>query len=277
MKDEVQEIVLNVGGAKVQITSSNTKILHALQERYILFLASGSMSGKPFSIHIQEPVETNPLPPENKIPVFSANSLKFSPPGWEGVIYPDKRTGWVRPASRYIIEELDYFLRVVIAVEAYETGGLLIHAAGIVRDGRAFVFLGPSGVGKTTVSRLSRQDIILNDDMILLMPDGERWIAHPTPFWNPTQVKPNAQASAPLFVFLRLKQDTKTFVEDTSPGYALGELIACIPVIASDPDRSRSIIARCGDILSCIPFQDLHFQKDDTFWKVIENVLKGRD
>ena len=45
-------------------------------------------------------------------------------------------------------------------------GGFLVHAASAVRNGRAFVFAGVSGHGKTTLARLAPPDVTLLTDEI---------------------------------------------------------------------------------------------------------------
>ena len=55
-------------------------------------------------------------------------------------------------------------------------GGLLVHAAGVVVDGRAFLLTGPSGAGKTTWARACAAAglPVLSDDVVLLHADLER-------------------------------------------------------------------------------------------------------
>ena len=71
---------------------------------------------------------------------------------------------------RAAFEEVEYFLRVIYALLVFQAGGLLFHAAGIVRDGQCYLFFGHSGSGKTTVARLSSTDLVLNDDLVVLIP-----------------------------------------------------------------------------------------------------------
>ncbi|MEW5720507.1 MAG: hypothetical protein AB1817_17925, partial [Chloroflexota bacterium] len=54
------------------------------------------------------------------------------------------------------------FLRVLYAWRCLEDGALLVHASGIIRNGRGYAFFGPSGSGKTTTTRLSPRDTILS-------------------------------------------------------------------------------------------------------------------
>jgi hypothetical protein len=77
---------------------------------------------------------------------------------------------------------IENFLRVVFAHVALEKGALLLHGAGVVRGGSAYVFFGPSGSGKTTVTSLSKGDRILSDDLVMIVPEGRGFAACSVPF-----------------------------------------------------------------------------------------------
>jgi ABC-type molybdenum transport system ATPase subunit/photorepair protein PhrA len=77
---------------------------------------------------------------------------------------PETRRGWVRQtANPYSI---DGVLRILHSLILARQGGFLVHAASAVRNGRAFVFAGVSGTGKTTLARLAPPDVTLLTDEI---------------------------------------------------------------------------------------------------------------
>src|SRR5208337_2301614 len=77
---------------------------------------------------------------------------------------PQCRRGWVRQsANPYAI---DGVLRILHSLILAREGGFLVHAASAVRNGRAFLFCGVSGAGKTTISRLAPPDVVLLTDEI---------------------------------------------------------------------------------------------------------------
>ena len=59
---------------------------------------------------------------------------------------------------------------------------VLIHAGGVIRRNRALVFLASDGGGKSTVVRQLVSGFVLNDDQLIFRRDGERIMAHSTPF-----------------------------------------------------------------------------------------------
>ncbi|MGE0452510.1 MAG: hypothetical protein AB7O37_05060 [Vicinamibacteria bacterium] len=65
-------------------------------------------------------------------------------------------------------------------------GGLMMHACGLVQDGRALLFAGISGAGKSTTARLWHRlrpgTPILSDDRVMLRPRGGGFRAYGTPW-----------------------------------------------------------------------------------------------
>lgn len=65
-------------------------------------------------------------------------------------------------------------------------GGGILHAAGIVLEGRAFVLIGAEGAGKTTFARLAAEGgvPVLSDDQVLVVTNGGRCEAVAAPIRN---------------------------------------------------------------------------------------------
>ncbi len=77
---------------------------------------------------------------------------------------PRQKRGWLRQCENpYAIDGL---LRILHSLMLASTGGFLVHAASAVRNGRAYVFAGVSGTGKTTLARLAPPDVTLLTDEI---------------------------------------------------------------------------------------------------------------
>jgi hypothetical protein len=60
--------------------------------------------------------------------------------------------------------------------------GLLLHGSAVQKEGRGILFLGPSGAGKTTVTRLCQPDICFSDDGVIIRKEGARVFAYRSPF-----------------------------------------------------------------------------------------------
>jgi len=60
--------------------------------------------------------------------------------------------------------------------------GVLVHAAGVVRGGKAAVFLAPDEGGKSTLTKTLDHGLVLNDDHLILRHENRHIFAHATPF-----------------------------------------------------------------------------------------------
>jgi hypothetical protein len=83
---------------------------------------------------------------------------------------PETKRGWVRTSVNPY--SIDGVLRILHSLVLAREGGLLVHGASAVRNGRAFVFAGVSGTGKTTISRLAPADVTLLTDEISYIRDS---------------------------------------------------------------------------------------------------------
>ncbi len=113
---------------------------------------------------------------------------------------------------------------------------------------------------------------MLNDDLVFLQPGPSGWTVYSSPFFNPTQVAPQENRHGPLTAMFHLVQDQVVYLEKTSPGQALAEIVANVPVISTNVQQTFELLSRCQTLLADIPSFRLHFRKDDSFWELIEKI-----
>lgn len=262
-------MTIAIADIPVKLNGANRSFSGQLIERYKSF-----SSDKPaeFSVNITPiavPVSVNFMTEVAFRYEPSGRKIKFAMPGFYGNIDLLEKSAELFTSEIRIVETTDYLLRIVFAILIFNNGGILFHGAGIIRNGLAYVFFGHSGAGKSTVARLSPNDIVINDDLVALMPAGNAWAVYATPFWNPTQVRP-ISASAPLAGLYRLVQDKRVDLLPIESGRALAELISNIPVIPDNPFLNAELFVRGKQILDKIPIYQLHFLPNDSFWQVVE-------
>lgn len=118
--------------------------------------------------------------------------------------------------ERYV----DAVVRYVLSRQLLDRGGLLLHASAVVREGTAWVFAGPSGVGKTTISqRLPGR--VLGDEAIALTCEDGTLVCHATPYW---QALPD---SAPVAGLLFPEQGATNEWIELSRARSLAKLMSC--------------------------------------------------
>ena len=264
--------------------------MHAtLRSAYRAFAADAASAPHTLTVH----VDYTPGPAPADWPfTFDRGVLHFAAPHYTGAIDVRGIDAHLKVTAPHPFEPIDYFVRAALALLAFEAGGLLFHAAGLARRGSGYAFFGYSGSGKTTVARVSTDAVILNDDLVVLLPqashpaarqasrpygetgartrEADRWLMVATPFSNPTQAMPAGPQSVPLAALYRLVQDRRVFVEPIDPAVAIAEVIASSPVVNADPDRALALLARAEHLVTTVPVQRLHFLPDSSFWAVVQ-------
>ena len=114
----------------------------------------------------------------------------------------------VRWDDRFARTALCSMLRIVFAQAILPHGGLSMHSSVVVNEGQAFMFMGKSGTGKSTHSRLWLNHIegswLLNDDNPIVRVIGDEVVVYGSPWSGKTQCYRNE--SAPVAGIVRLKQ-----------------------------------------------------------------------
>ena len=114
----------------------------------------------------------------------------------------------VRWDDRFARTALCSMLRIVFAQAILPHGGLSMHSSVVVNEGQAFMFMGKSGTGKSTHSRLWLTHIegswLLNDDNPIVRVTGGDVVVYGSPWSGKTQCYRNE--SAPVVGIVRLKQ-----------------------------------------------------------------------
>jgi hypothetical protein len=263
---------LGIANFTLKVKCNHEKLVENLAARYAAF-PPGNINHFTAQIHWVGVKRTSSLLDTNTY--FHNGILNFSAPGYQGYINEKDGIGYLRLSSAYPIEDIDYFLRVALALVAHNADNVLMHTAGIIRNGQAYLFFGHSGSGKTTICRSSQitssldEYTILNDDLILLQPHGKMWLAYGTPFWNPTQIEPSNK-NAPIAGMYYLIQDKRVFTQNLSKSMAIAALLSNIPVIPQDTVRSIHMLNLLNQIQNSVPVYELHFLPDNSFWNVIQ-------
>jgi hypothetical protein len=92
-------------------------------------------------------------------------------------------------------------------------GGLVVHACGVAADGRALLFCGRSGAGKTTTARLFRryhpESQVLSDDRVVLRRRGAGWQVFGTPWHGSGRFASPGSSRLAAVVFLEQARSTR--------------------------------------------------------------------
>lgn len=263
-------LTIDIGGFIVSIETKDGSIRKRISERYQEFLCTDNTPQLTIFVNVQpNALYIEPVPGPWVIDVdYKDNRLTYQSYLERGEVDFVSGLGHLDMAPEANIEN---FLRAIFAWLCLTNGGLLLHAAGVIRNGLGYVFFGPSGAGKTTTSRLAaRSADIVSDDLVIIRLNNGSGTLHGVPFRGQLSEAPRANQSAPLKAMFRLRQDTAHFVEPLSHIKAVADLVASSPFVVSDLSLANRLVEVCDVMAKTLPVMQLHFKRDDGFWKVID-------
>ena len=162
---------------------------------------------------------------------------------------------------------LDSVLRVLLTRLLLRAPGFLLHAATVVQDGKAYVFMGRSGAGKSTVASLSPQGSVLTDEISLLRRIEGTWYAHGTPFWGEFRAA-GQNRRVPLERVYALAQAVSNRTERLAARPALAGLLGNTLFFSGGREERELLLRAQMSLVESVPVQRLEFRRDETFWEV---------
>ena len=135
-----------------------------------------------------------------------------------------------------------------------------LHASAAVIDGEAYLFMGHSGAGKTTISGIAEQEgaTILSDDRTILGVRDGRPIAWGTP-WHGTGRKSSSRTAPVAGIFL-LRQAAVEEAERLDPGRAFKEMFVRLIHQRLTPRESFGALETLQALASAAPMWELAFR-----------------
>lgn len=272
-------LILDIGGWSYRFAGMDPSLRTQLEERYRAFLEETPGQGA-FSIGVLDGAVEHFVPPERE----SRDGPHPLSLGWEGAallvrsfgfaawIDLEKETGEMALARReyerwhWGVENL---LRVTTAWRAAAEGGVLLHAAGILRDGLAYLFMGASGSGKSTLARTSREGKVLSDDLILIRKGREGYRAVGTPFRGTYAGGSPIRGEFPIAGIYRIFPSGENRVEACPPAHAVADLLAAAPFVVDQVAHDPGILERLRSLANRHPPAYLHFTREGDFWDLL--------
>jgi hypothetical protein len=263
---DVDSVTIGIGGVTARVCARDQSFVRMLERRYAGFTASTEDADYEFDVDLIQPG-----------PVASTESdLRVRRRGrvWEldrGDFHaewdPDSRRGRIRQTANPY--SLDSVLRIVHTLALGENDGFLLHAASAIRGGRAFLFAGVSGSGKTTMMRLAPADVtVLTDEISYVRHSGGKYWAHGTPFAGEL-ARLGENVTAPLAGVYLLAHGLEHRVDEMPTSEGLRAVMRSVLFFAEDPALvERVFLAACA-FVDRLPVRRLTFLADTGAWGLI--------
>lgn len=255
-----------IGGVTVRVRSDSEAFLSILDERYTGFMVQGATPDYSFDVELTPPREGSP---DDDVRVWRSE-------GWWHLQRGDFRAEWDPAARQGLIRQsanpysIDTVLRIVHTLVLAREGGFLIHAASAVRSGKAFIFTGVSGAGKTTLSRLAPPDAhVLTDEISYVRKEGDRYVAYGTPFAGEL-ARAGENLRAPLEAIYLLRQGPENRISDVDKAEAARTLLRNLLFFAEDPQLVQTVFLAALDLVEQVPVRRLTFLPEPAAWNLIQ-------
>jgi len=259
-------VTVEIGGIPIFLETRDAGFRALLAERYAGFVNHSAAPAYEFEIRLEAPGRQSDEDARvsRSGPVWRLERGDFLAE-WD----TRSRRGWVRQSPNPY--SIDTVLRIVHSLVLAEGGGFLVHAASGVRHGRAFVFAGISGAGKTTLARLAPADtVVLTDEISYIRPSasGTGYVAYGTPFAGEL-ARVGANLRAPLAALYFLEKGPVGRIEPVGELAASRELLRHILFFAHDQELVNRVFASALEFVSRVPVARFAFAPDERAWELV--------
>ncbi len=139
--------------------------------------------------------------------------------------------------------------------------GIMLHASAVAVDGKAYLFSGQSGIGKSTHTELWQQTFgdkvkLFNDDKPALRRLEGEWYAYGTPWSGKHGI--NINMKVPIAGICFLKRGDQNTIRRLSPMEALPQVLAQTLRKFKDAERLSLMLSHIDKLVKEVPMYELY-------------------
>lgn len=176
----------------------------------------------------------------------------------------------------YDLTHADSFLCQLFYTHAVQRHIIYLHSSLIDFQGRGLMFLGPSGIGKTTQAELwnkYRDALIINGDVVFVQETEDAFLGWGTPWHGSSPYCENA--SVPVHAMIVLKQSSENSIRELT-GF---EKVTAVSTSVFYPRWLENGMELCLEtldhFLSRVPVYELSCRPDEDAVKLTEEAVFG--
>jgi hypothetical protein len=263
----MDELSIEIAGLRTGIRTRDPAVAGFVRERYRGFLSAETPE---WWIEMKAEAVPSPSFVGNVAVVRDGERTRFAVRrrDFAGTLDLDHRSGAVAVSDPGAVS-IDSFLRIAYSLALLDVRGLVVHAASLVRNGKAYLFCGPSGSGKTTVARLSGDATLLSDELSIVRVADTRARCYATPFAGEL-ARAGEDRAAPLRGIYFLHHGSRHAVEAVKPRQALERLLPNVLFFAREAELGARVLGIAADLVEATPCFELWFLPDPGFWEVVD-------
>ena len=262
---QARSVVVEIGNLPIRLRCGSPDFIRQIHERYAGYVSSSDKAKFEFEIE---------LAPHGTLSGDEDARVTWDSGRWL-MERGDFRAEWNPSTDKGHIHQtrspysLDSVLRIVHTLLLARDGGFLLHASSAIRNGRAFLFSGVSGAGKTTMVKLAPPDAaLLTDEISYVVRQDGRYSAVGTPFFGEL-ARVGENLRAPIEVLYLLAKGPENKIEPIDGADAVRGLLGNILFFARDPEFVKMVFDAALDFVARVPVRHLTFVPNSSVWELI--------
>jgi hypothetical protein len=193
-------------------------------------------------------LSTRPAPPDD-------GEMTAAMTGWTAHLAPNQTQVYLDPQ---VTPDYRFFNELFAAVgigQTIQAGGFVLHASAIAAEGKAFLFSGLSGAGKSTIARHLGAGRRISDDQSMVVPWHGQW-------WCRSAFHLEHEGAPPARIFL-IEQAPESHLEPLSPARALPLVMRHLVLWQGDGRAHQKVLTNLSNFLAQVPCFRLRVGLDD--------------
>ncbi len=149
--------------------------------------------------------------------------------------------------------------------------GIILHACGIVMEGRGILFVGESGAGKSTLARMWDQENgvdILSDDRVIVRKQGREFRVYGTPWHGEAAFGSPREARLERIFFLSHGQENS--VKEMKGLDPVSHLLTCSFPPLWDFQGMEFVLELFSEVAAQVPCQELSFKPEKSILGLVK-------
>lgn len=262
---------LRIGGADILISGLEDEIWKTSKKTYSLFSTDETASPVHRVSVTESAFRTEPVEGDFSIGRIQGDKGYFIlAPYFRGESTNDFSEGTLEifyaPNTEFKERAIENYIRWVLAnMLVTRRIGLLLHASATVLNGQAHVFLGPHGSGKSTAAVLTSDGLMIADDVLPLLIEGDSVTAAAMPAVGKFRQSQESSGRYPVGGLYWINQSGTNRIEKLEMALSTGLIIASAPFIKETGNYQQVLFETATRILGTVPLYNLYFRKEERF------------
>lgn len=156
-------------------------------------------------------------------------------------------------------------------------GGMMLHSSAVELLGKAYLFSGPPGMGKSTHARLWTRIFpearIFNDDKPAIRRIGNTHVAYGTPWCGKDGI--NINTHAPIAGICFLKRGSKNEMRRLSKIEAASAILSQTISNFKEPEQLSVLLGIIDGIIDTVPIYELKCTPDEEAARLSHRIMSG--